>query len=331
MHALDTRVPAQLSATHVVGAVDAAGLERRPNRVLYVIPRGRPTSLEAVAFPGDGVAWPEWVSLAGAHGPHPHSAGLLGVLYERLQREGGAYTDAALYVVEPAGMAEHFAVYENLLVGTTASGEPVEGYIGRKRKASAQLEALIEAEQRDAAQRSASPDATAGGDGVGAAAGAPPPPLVAFGFSKGGVVLNQLLAELAGAPDDGEDAGSGGALLRRLRELHYLDCGLHCRGAYLTQHDAIEALGRRRAPPTVCMHVTPRQADDPSRRWLEQERKRSVDMLRKAGVPTAERMYFEGEPLSLAMHFGCVQAFEPGLAADASVAASDSPTLTGAH
>jgi hypothetical protein len=111
--------------------------------------------------------------------------------------------------------------------------------------------------------------------------------------------------------------------------VHYLDCGLPCRGAYLTEHEAIRALGRRRPPPTVCMHGTPRQWDDPERRWLEDERQRCRRMLAKAGVPTAERLYYATEPPSLEMHFRVVGDFAWELAREATVPApEEAPRLS---
>ena len=127
-------------------------------------------------------------------------------------------------------------------------------------------------------------------------------------FSKGCVVLNQLLTELAHLPKGGaKDAGA--LLLGSLTEVHYLDAGLQCRGAHLTDPGVAAALGRRSAPPRVALHGTPRQWRDKSRTWVAEEKDRSVALLRDSGLRVAEREYLSEEEPSLHMHFRCVDLF----------------------
>ena len=293
-------------ANRVVGA-----LEAHASRILFCLPTGLSAPpMEVVAFPGDGVAWPSWPPLIGATGAHPHSSGLLGVLHDRLQQEGGPYANAALFVVEPRASRDRFALYDNLLpCKVTATGEPLEGYHGRGKHAAKHLAALIEAVYTH----------------VRGAGGATPQlqgaPILAMGFSKGGIVLNELLAECSTA-DEGlgssQTAVSDAAarLLSRLREVHYLDAGLASRGAHLTAPDVIEALGQQAHRPSVFFHGTPRQWNDPSRCWLREEKDRSAALLRTAGLCVHEHEYFAGEAPSLAMHFDCVSIFALGSARD---------------
>ena len=218
------------------------------------------------------------------------------MLHDRLAAEGGEYADAALYVVEPSRLTEEgFAVYENLLQGgLTASGEPMTKYDGRGLRAATQLHAVLVSAREHAAEL------LAGIDGAASPPAAPSStPLLALGFSRGGIVLNQLLSEVAAIPsgrdgssstavegaDDGADTAAAASLLTRLREVHYLDAGLPCRGAHLTDADTAAALGKRLVPPAVCVHGTPRQWRDPDRRWLALEKDRSNALLRAAGVP----------------------------------------------
>ena len=86
----DTVLP--LAAEGVsLGAIVHSGI-----RMLYAIPCGKPT-LEAIAFPGDHVAWPFWATLPGAPpGQHPHSAGMLGTLHRKMTAAGGIYSKAAI-------------------------------------------------------------------------------------------------------------------------------------------------------------------------------------------------------------------------------------------
>ena len=58
------------------------------------------------------------------------------------------------------------------------------------------------------------------------------------------------------------------------------------------------------------MHGTPRQWRDPTRRWLAEEKDRSVALMRKAGVPVVETEYFADETPSLEMHFRICDDFE---------------------
>ena len=92
-------------------------------------------------------------------------------------------------------------------------------------------------------------------------------------------------------------------------QVHFLDAGLPCRGAHLTDPAVAAALGRRSLPPRVALHGTPRQWRDPRRPWLAEEKCRSAALLRGSGVVVAEREYLASEPPSLHMHFRCVDLF----------------------
>ena len=285
--------------------------------VLYALPRSSAATLSLIAFPGDAVAFPGWPCLHGARGCHPHAGGLLGALFGRLERMGTAQA-TALFVVEPEALSDHHAVFSQFLPPTTASGEPVQGYDGRRRIASMQLAGVLDAVRRAAAHAQIPPLPVA-------------IPLIVAGFSKGGVVANQILAELALASDvqclDAvrkdqrlweeetvghalDPNGDGTAVLSRLAEVHFLDVGLHCRGAYLTDMVVAAALGARSSPPRLFFHGTPRQWRDPTRRWLVDEKDRSVQILREGGLSVIEREYFVMEQPSLEMHFRVCEEFE---------------------
>ena len=195
----DTISPAKRVANFCVGAVEVALSSSSSSsllRVLYAVPHGVP-SIEAVAFPGDGVPYPSWPSLLGAIGHHPHSGGLLGTLHDRFQQEGGKFGSAALLVVEPSlGDTTPFAIYDLLLpFPLTASGEPTSRYDGSGLQTSTRLDAIFAAVYRHAACEQKAPESQRATAAASAAARSVP--LLAFGFSKGGIVLNQLLAELA--------------------------------------------------------------------------------------------------------------------------------------
>ena len=235
MHPLDTRW--RQPTSHATGEIVAEGVPGKHNRVLFAVPKSTLPQLQVVAFPGDAVECIAWHALAGATGVHPHAGGMLATLFERLQLLGGAYASAAILVVEPARVARtHHAMFEHLLPPPlTASGEPAEGYSGAGSSA-AHLDGLLTSVHAHL-------------QAVGYPS-APAVPLLVFGFSKGATVCNQLLFELAtldatkdrAAPGSAPAAGAG--VLERIAEVHFLDAGLPCRGAHLTDPNIANAVGR---------------------------------------------------------------------------------------
>ena len=70
----------------------------------------------------------------------------------------------------------------------------------------------------------------------------------------------------------------------------------------------------QRASLRVHFHGTPRQWQDRRRPWIVQEKERSVTLLREAGVPVTERLYFAGRPPSMRQHFEVITAMQLPLA-----------------
>jgi hypothetical protein len=129
-------------------------------------------------------------------------------------------------------------------------------------------------------------------------------PLLLLGHSKGAVVVNALLAELAATPPPWEAAPPGGdaeaeevaARVRALRAAHLLDAGALRRGvAHVAQPPALltalaaalralRALrGARGEPVRVHVHGTPRQWRDARRPWLARE----ADSFARCVVPSS--------------------------------------------
>ena len=292
-----TPITMHVSSSNLFKDRICGSVQSQASRILFCIPKPPlVASVDAIAFPGDGVEWPFWPTpVTGTAVTHPHSGGLLGMIHNRLKAGGGSFEPAAVFVVEPRACVDRYAMYNNLLpVELTERGEPIGEYDGSSRTAASTLAQLIEAAYKEAGVTP--PDAL---------------PLLAFGFSKAGIVLNQLLAEAAGVVDGDDDDGS--RLLGRLSAVHYLDAGLAREGgAHLTDEATIEALGRRPRRPTVAFHGTPRQWRDETKPWLRGEMEASAASLKKAGVDVTQHEYFTDEPLSLAMHFACVESFELG-------------------
>lgn len=160
------------------------------------------------------------------------------------------------------------------------------------------------------------------------------PPVAALGFSKGGVLLNQLLMELAelqvttspgrcclcarqerrqqGEIEDGEPDAAAHSLLSAICTFLYLDVGMNAPGAYLTQHAAFAALGQRCRQHTLQLMLwgTPRQWSDNKRPWVGQEAGTMAATAAAAGVPLQRQWCGQGWPDgSLEQHFAVLDEF----------------------
>lgn len=211
-------------------------------------------------------------------------------------------------VVSPARVEAGFVAYEHFLNKLTLTGEPL-GYYGRSFKASEQLQSLLSnaniLENRSLLGNNSTPW----------------PPMYIIGFSKGGVVLNQLISEIAATMQimqhSSDCAGSVGnttmpSILHSIEQIHYLDCGLNSRGAYMTDPQDIELLGtwkRMHQNFKIVLHGTPRQWNDPRRPFIHEERDMMLKLCRQNDVDVEIRRYFDGERPSLQMHLKILENF----------------------
>ncbi|XP_032824876.1 mitochondrial protein C2orf69 homolog isoform X2 [Petromyzon marinus] len=124
------------------------------------------------------------------------------------------------------------------------------------------------------------------------------------GFSKGCVVLNQLLYELAAAQGDATLAPVVGAV----RDMYWLDGG-HSGGrdTWVTCSDALRQL--HTAGVDVRVHVTPYQVCDPMRAWIGKEQRKFISVLQEFGATVTEQIHFEKEASSLENHFRILENF----------------------
>ncbi|XP_010919712.1 uncharacterized protein [Elaeis guineensis] len=167
------------------------------------------------------------------------------------------------------------------------------------------------------------------------------PKTIILGFSKGGTVVNQLVTELAYLnTEPARDLMSSekpssrlsqemqdclcpvseGGLLFSISEFHYVDAGLNCAGAYLTDRTAIrkivEHLLLYDASISFTLHGTPRQWCDRHRPWICKEK----DILRRlledearrceGKLKVTERFYFINSPPNLQMHFEIIETMD---------------------
>lgn len=106
--------------------------------------------------------------------------------------------------------------------------------------------------------------------------------------------------------------------LSSISEFHYIDVGLNCSGAYLTDKAIIKNLCNYLVNNDHCisffLHGTPRQWNDPYRPWIRKEKDLMVHLLREEAcksegkLKVVERFYLGDKNPSLRMHFEIIDA-----------------------
>ncbi|KAG9156882.1 hypothetical protein Leryth_015474 [Lithospermum erythrorhizon] len=162
---------------------------------------------------------------------------------------------------------------------------------------------------------------------------------ILLGFSKGGTILNQLIAELSYSEvlskqdliEASTEIGNGNitawedqiiptskdSFLNSISEIHYVDVGLNSTGAYLNDRDAIQRIYERLKQGAsgirFLFHGTPRQWHDGRRIWIHKEKDELIRLLKEAArdnfgrLAVHERLYFAGIPPNLQMHFEIIE------------------------
>ncbi|NWY02741.1 CB069 protein, partial [Nothoprocta ornata] len=124
------------------------------------------------------------------------------------------------------------------------------------------------------------------------------------GFSKGCVVLNQLLYELKEAKKD----KNTDAFLKNIKAIYWLDGG-HSGGSntWVTYPEVLKELAQTGIE--VHAHVTPYQVFDTMRSWIGREHERFVQILEELGVEIDDQLHFADEAPSLDNHFRVHEVF----------------------
>ena len=127
-------------------------------------------------------------------------------------------------------------------------------------------------------------------------------PMVIIGFSKGCVVLNQLLHELHIAKENLH------SFVDLVVQMFWLDGG-HNGGSetWITDSEILKSLLGTKTE--IRVHVTPYQVRDESRRWIGQEHKKFVENLRRHGVNVFDTIHFVDEERCLEKHFDVLRVF----------------------
>nr|XP_027219386.1 UPF0565 protein C2orf69 homolog isoform X1 [Penaeus vannamei] len=131
-----------------------------------------------------------------------------------------------------------------------------------------------------------------------------------IGFSKGCVVLNQLIIEfhLLSVVED-MAAGSIKDFTSKIRNMYWLDGG-HAGGSktWITDHAVLKDIA---SLPNlgIHIHVSPYQVQDDQRPWIRKECKAFYNVLRRNGANISYTLHCEHELPSLFSHFKVLDLF----------------------
>lgn len=131
-------------------------------------------------------------------------------------------------------------------------------------------------------------------------------PLMIIGFSKGCVVLNQMLYSLKAIHDEKnvelED------FIQKIDTMYWLEGG-HSGGSntWITNKTVLKHFATTNIK--VIIHVTPYQMHCNFRPWIGKEEKLFRETLKKLGVKVERTLHFENEERSMENHFRVLEVF----------------------
>ncbi|KFU84978.1 UPF0565 protein C2orf69 [Chaetura pelagica] len=125
-----------------------------------------------------------------------------------------------------------------------------------------------------------------------------------IGFSKGCVVLNQLLYELEEAKKD----KNTDVFLKSIKAIYWLDGGHSGRSnTWVTCPQVLKELAQTGIE--VHAHVTPYQVFDTMRSWIGRQHEKFVQILEEFGVEINDQLHFADDVPSLDNHFRVHEVF----------------------
>ncbi|VAI47648.1 uncharacterized protein LOC119317319 isoform X1 [Triticum dicoccoides] len=249
--------------------------------------------------------------------------------------------EANAWVVDAACFAGPFAVYRELVPAVDTVGDP-ERYDPTGLPAAAGVANILAhciREIQNKVTRGSLNDSAGNQEPTASLLPSCAPKTTILGFSKGGVVVNQLVAELSywaskstkSSVDVSQRSPSlltgdllvpatASDVLSSISEFHYLDVGLNCAGAYTTDHAVIKGIASYVSQTSdtlrFVLHGTPRQWSDPNRPWILAEKNTMLRLLQdeakkcEGRLMPSEKKYFDGRPRSLLMHFEILEAMD---------------------
>ncbi|CAN6460224.1 unnamed protein product [Victoria cruziana] len=231
------------------------------------------------------------------------------------------------WVVEAPLFSGPFAVYKELIPTINSRGEPAS-YVPDGFPAMSSLQLLLFNCLQKVKKIASSDEETCSTDRRSIPASATCPRTILLGFSKGGVVLNQLLTELASYNRQEnhrlQDHShilpcSMDEFFKSIVEFHYIDVGLNCPGAYPTDHTVIHntrKFAEANNAVRFVVHGTPRQWSDRRRPWIREDKDKFVHQLRVESesshgkLHVCERLYLSEQHPSLQMHFEIIECVD---------------------
>ncbi|XP_005736860.1 mitochondrial protein C2orf69 homolog [Pundamilia nyererei] len=128
--------------------------------------------------------------------------------------------------------------------------------------------------------------------------------LTLVGFSKGCVVLNQMVYELPGARADPQMS----PFVKHISDMFWLDGG-HPGGSetWVTDKQVLKELAG--SGVSIHAHVTPYEVCDPMRAWVGREHGHFIKTLEEFGACPSKKLHFKDEPPSIENHFRVIQEF----------------------
>ncbi|KAJ3680576.1 hypothetical protein LUZ60_016854 [Juncus effusus] len=229
------------------------------------------------------------------------------------------------WVVEPPTYNNNFAVYKEMVPGINSFGDPKE-YIPIGFPASSCLVKIISNCLNQIQNRLCKNISKENIPSISPTFSVPK--TVILGFSKGGTVINQLVSELAFFVPVSHTSSNQNYIfpvsyedfLYSISEFHYIDVGLNCAGAYITDKNIfkniVNYLLDKEKYISFFMHGTPRQWNDLNRPWIKKEKDKTVNLLQEEGfrsegkLKVFERFYFGDERPSLCMHFEIIDVMD---------------------
>ncbi|CAH2046554.1 unnamed protein product [Thlaspi arvense] len=235
------------------------------------------------------------------------------------------------WVVEASLYNGPFAIYKDFVPSVNRFGEP-KAYSPFGFPASSSIVSLLSSFLHEAGKEVSLVNQLASGHNC--------PRTIALGFSKGGVVINQLLSEMSSLSTDSAETSSSTtqeehrskredvqmipaskeSFLSSISQVHYIDVGLNSRGAYITDKNVVQRISQRLAggeeAVRVVLHGTPRQWCDEQRGWILEEKDELVRLIKSEAESSGgrlevhERLYFADRLADLQMHFEIIDVMD---------------------
>ena len=217
------------------------------------------------------------------------------------------------------------SVFRNF-VASDAHGNPF--FDGTTDKAWRQLDDIMEAVEENVARGDGGPTGAGSGDGGGGGdsnADFRRSPVSLVGFSKGCVVLNQLIHECSSFSRDEKrpeettttttTTTTTATWLKtpaEVKKMYWLDGGHNgTSDTWVTDGDALAAFSDfyRSKPLEIHVGVTPYQMNDRRRPHIGRQKLTFCRMIAESGLSLREKTYFQDQNRSIETHFEVLTAF----------------------